>query len=1146
MLKLVRNLIQKIKQQHDDHESMMMSSVSSSSTYDDHLADHPTLQMKQVWDMTKIKIQKATSVWLNTFVIKTNTNNKVSMDDTSSNGESSWHFRTLFVAEITVMPFLIAFLLISFWLLNRNTHIKKTKGTTIVRRKEDIDGDTDSINHDDSTATNHDYDDDHDYESSAAAGVNTTATPPPHGSGSLRESLSAKRKRKTSARKQRHTIQEMLKSIDVERDEEDETYISVPTELDLIEESDDDEDDDLEDDEVAAAKIAAGQQQKMFLSKEKRNLFKIVKEIPLLSYLNDEAMEICMEYVENIDFDADDNDQNVVWEEGKFDGSLFYIVAGRVKVKFHDFTAKPNQQEQQLEQPLEEKVIVTHEAGTVVTSLLGLLEGMIRYHLINANNNNAPNNKTNALGRFVGWQLRKTSATVEGSAKLIRVPPECLSKILDRFPNTILRIIQIALNRTQRVTVQTLVRACGLRDELLTPLSKDLLACSTHTKSASWKTIQDLLDKNSKSSDFDLDAISETDKAKLMKNACIVLASSLDVYEKTTIDILEENSSLVALDSRGGVLFEAGKPHDACYLLLQGTLEMGVHVPVAGALPQQLQKDPNAWQFQRKEVMRPGSMIGETACFTTDVNLFEVRCAPSDSSTNGNRVKPVILLQVSKDIFGHLVVKHPQAMAISLVSIFNVISPVVHLLTWTTEWLHIEAAEEIAQKGTVCDSLFVVLNGRLRAQQVSKARQRAIGTMWSNVIPPEEFGRGKIIGEVSALAGSKWPYDVFAIRQSEVAKVPIGTIETVVQNFPTSGLFLARAVASHVESLYRTKRRVTPSYSSTNIACQGQEKSSVNGFGLSGPSFSQSSIPNALPSYGLSIATIAVVPLTYNVDLKHFCAALTTGMNTIAPSKLLTKSLVRDELGEKVWQNRNGLHSLKMTRLLADMEENSRVVIYQADPKYTFWTRLCIRQADCILLIVDANRAPETSRVEQTLAWAYEAMDVRIDLVVVGEGEAKPADEDESFLDDASDYDDEEISVSDQLNNWSESRKWIAGHHLVRAPFKRYPLDFLRMCRRISGRAVGLVLGGGGARGIAHVGVIRALQEAGVTVDMVGGKLETCFHIVYCPFRLLTACYLFHQELHKVRSVVPYTLDIRMIMSRFSKHVERWPLICHP
>lgn len=44
-----------------------------------------------------------------------------------------------------------------------------------------------------------------------------------------------------------------------------------------------------------------------------------------------------------------------------------------------------------------------------------------------------------------------------------------------------------------------------------------------------------------------------------------------------------------------------------------------------------------------------------------------------------------------------------------------------------------------------------------------------------------------------------------------------------------------------------------------------------------------------------------------------------------------------------------------------------------------------------------------------------------------------------------------------------------------------------RLARRLCGKSIGLVLGGGGARGLSHVGVIKALEEAGIPIDMVGG-----------------------------------------------------------
>jgi NTE family protein len=47
--------------------------------------------------------------------------------------------------------------------------------------------------------------------------------------------------------------------------------------------------------------------------------------------------------------------------------------------------------------------------------------------------------------------------------------------------------------------------------------------------------------------------------------------------------------------------------------------------------------------------------------------------------------------------------------------------------------------------------------------------------------------------------------------------------------------------------------------------------------------------------------------------------------------------------------------------------------------------------------------------------------------------------------------------------------------------------DIARMARVIAGRSVGLVLSGGGARAYAHLGAVRALREAGVPIDFVGG-----------------------------------------------------------
>ena len=94
---------------------------------------------------------------------------------------------------------------------------------------------------------------------------------------------------------------------------------------------------------------------------------------------------------------------------------------------------------------------------------------------------------------------------------------------------------------------------------------------------------------------------------------------------------------------------------------------------------------------------------------------------------------------------------------------------------------------------------------------------------------------------------------------------------------------------------------------------------------------------------------------------------------------------------------------------------------------------------------------------------------------------------------------------------WLEPRSWILSHYHIKLPerllvkrsdrrLKEHYLklqedgvrpdvhsDFSRLARTIRGTSVGLVLGGGGARGCSHVGMIRAILEAGIPIDRVAG-----------------------------------------------------------
>jgi len=67
---------------------------------------------------------------------------------------------------------------------------------------------------------------------------------------------------------------------------------------------------------------------------------------------------------------------------------------------------------------------------------------------------------------------------------------------------------------------------------------------------------------------------------------------------------------------------------------------------------------------------------------------------------------------------------------------------------------------------------------------------------------------------------------------------------------------------------------------------------------------------------------------------------------------------------------------------------------------------------------------------------------------------------------------------------WLAARPWVSEAIHVRQGDAAH---MARLARLVTGNAIGLVLGSGGARGLSQAGVFRALREAGIPVDRVGG-----------------------------------------------------------
>ena len=148
---------------------------------------------------------------------------------------------------------------------------------------------------------------------------------------------------------------------------------------------------------------------------------------------------------------------------------------------------------------------------------------------------------------------------------------------------------------------------------------------------------------------------------------------------------------------------------------------------------------------------------------------------------------------------------------------------------------------------------------------------------------------------------------------------------------------------------------------------------------------------------------------------------------------------------------------------LDDLEAAHDFVLLLADDAPTEWTLRCARQADETLLLADAAQAPALHPNETHPGARTNPETGAAEVLVLLHADDTPAPRGTAA--------------------WLERRP-VADHLHIRPALDR---DMARLARVVSRQAVGLVLSGGGARGMSHLGVWRALAERGIDVDYVGG-----------------------------------------------------------
>ncbi|XP_028329606.1 neuropathy target esterase isoform X1 [Gouania willdenowi] len=476
-------------------------------------------------------------------------------------------------------------------------------------------------------------------------------------------------------------------------------------------------------------------------------------------------------------------------------------------------------------------------------------------------------------------------------------------------------------------------------------------------------------------------------------------------------------------------------------LARQGDQDASLHFVLSGCLhvyQRMIDKQDAVCLF----VTHTGEMVGQLAVLTGEPLIFTIKA-----------VRDCTYLKISKSDFYEIMREQPSVVLSVAHTVAIRMSPFVRQMDFAIDWMAVEAGRALYRQDDQSDCTYIVLNGRLRSViRKANGKKELVG----------EYGRGDLIGVVEALTKQPRATTVHAVRDTELVKLPEGTLNSIKRRYPQVVTRLIHLLGQKILGNLQQGR---------------------------GPfSSSALSLPNVTASADVTnpasnLSTVAVLPVCDEVPINAFNLELSHALSAIGPTLLLTSDIIRERLGASALDS---IHEYRLSGWLAQQEDINRIVLYQTDNNMTPWTQRCIRQADCILIVGLGDQEPTLGELEQML----ENTAVRaLKQLVLLHREDGPG--------------------PSRTVEWLNMRSWCSGHlHLKcprrvfsrRSPNKLRDLyekvfqktadrhsDFSRLARVLTGNSIALVLGGGGARGCSHVGVIKAMEEAGIPIDIVGG-----------------------------------------------------------
>ncbi|MGI9506208.1 MAG: patatin-like phospholipase family protein [Geminicoccaceae bacterium] len=264
-----------------------------------------------------------------------------------------------------------------------------------------------------------------------------------------------------------------------------------------------------------------------------------------------------------------------------------------------------------------------------------------------------------------------------------------------------------------------------------------------------------------------------------------------------------------------------------------------------------------------------------------------------------------------------------------------------------------------------------------------------------------QIGAGEVVGELGVLTGDRRSAGVFAVRDTELIMLGRPAFQTLLAENPQSIVSLTRLIARRLINETRSRKPQT------------------------------------------AIKTVCLVPLSRDLPLDLLRDVAASGLQSTDTLKILEPDC-----------------AARTSDWFHHEEERYGRLLYVAEPEFSSWTQLCIRQSDLILLVA---RPDDPKPDDGFFAHLNQFAGGRVCHLITLQApdQALP------------------IKAKDWTSDVRVRTRWNI--NLESKP------DRERLARIASGRTVSLVFSGGGARGFAHLGVVKAMRELGMPIDQIAG-----------------------------------------------------------